>query len=55
MMVKIDHQAVVFINKILDPFVEADLAVRVRADGFHMVHGIDCRLGAISGEKSPSS
>ena len=51
--VKIDHRSMMVINKILDLFVEADLAIRVRTDGFHMPHGIDRRLvGAVSGEKS---
>lgn len=53
--VKIDHEAVMVINKILDLYVEADVGVRIRTDGFHMAHGIDRRLvGAVSGAK-PSS
>lgn len=51
--VKIDHQAMMVINRILDLYVEADIGIRTRTDGFHMVHGIHRLLaGAVSGEKS---
>jgi hypothetical protein len=44
MTVEIGHQAMMVINKILDIYVEADLAIWVRTDEFHMAHGIDLRL-----------
>lgn len=52
MTVKIDHQAMMVINKILDLYVEADLGVRIRTDGFHMALGVDRRLaGAVTAAK----
>jgi hypothetical protein len=52
--IKIDHYAMMIMNKILDIYVEADLCIRARTEGFHMAHGVDRSLaGAITGEKGP--
>ena len=52
--IKIDHFVMMILNKILDVYIEADLCIRARMDGFHMAHGIDRRLaGAVTGEKTP--
>jgi hypothetical protein len=52
--IKVDHWALMVLNKILDLYVEADLSIRGRTDGFHMAHGIDRRLvDATTGKKTP--
>ena len=52
--VKIDHQAMMVLNKILDLYIEADIGVRIRTDGFHLAHGIHRHLvGALDGKTPP--
>ncbi|KFY14205.1 hypothetical protein V492_02770 [Pseudogymnoascus sp. VKM F-4246] len=52
--VRIDHYAMLILNTLLDLYVDADISIRARTDGFCLAHGIDKRL--VSGdtpEKSP--
>ena len=54
MTVKIDHHALMILNKILDLYIEADIGVRIRTDGFNLAHGIHRRLvGAMDGKTPP--
>jgi hypothetical protein len=52
--VRIDHYAMLILNSILDLYLEADIRIRARTDGFSFVNGIHKLLiGAITMEKSP--
>jgi hypothetical protein len=51
--IKIDHQALMVLNKILDLYAEADVGIRFPTNGFSLAKGIDRRLvGAIDGKTS---
>lgn len=52
--IKIDHYALMILNKLLAIYTDADIFIRTRTDGFAMAEGIDRRLaGAISLDKTP--
>ncbi|OZJ06593.1 hypothetical protein BZG36_00644 [Bifiguratus adelaidae] len=42
--IRIEHYAMMILNKILDLYRDADLAIRLRTDGFVMSHGIHKRM-----------
>ena len=47
--IRIDHWAMMILNKLLDLYVDAEIFIRCRTDGFSMINGIDYRLtGAIT-------
>ena len=51
--IRIDHWAMMILNKLLDLYVDAEIFIRCRTDGFAMIRGIDYRLtGAITLEKT---
>lgn len=51
--IRIDHWALMIMNKLLDLYVDAEIFLRCRTDGFAMINGIDYRLvGAITLEKT---
>ena len=47
--VRIDHQAMLILNALLDLYLDADIAIRGRTDGFNFAHGVDRRL--LNGDK----
>lgn len=52
--VRIDHYAMLILNTLLDLYVDADISIRARTDGFCFAHGVDKRLvGGDTPEKSP--
>jgi hypothetical protein len=42
--VRIDHHAMLILNALLDLYLDADIAIRGRTDGFNFAHGVDRRL-----------
>ncbi|KAG0648009.1 hypothetical protein D0Z07_5962 [Hyphodiscus hymeniophilus] len=51
--IRIDHWAIMVLNKLLDLYVDSEIFLRVNTAGFSMLNGIDSRLiGAITLEKS---
>lgn len=51
--IRIDHWALMIMNKLLDLYVDAEVFLRCRIEGFSMINGIDYRLtGAITLEKT---
>ncbi|KFY56833.1 hypothetical protein V496_06624 [Pseudogymnoascus sp. VKM F-4515 (FW-2607)] len=51
--VRIDHHAMLILNTLLDLYLDADISIRARTDGFFFAHGVDKRLvGGDTTEKS---
>jgi hypothetical protein len=51
--IRIDHWALMIMNKLLDLYADVEIFLRCRTDGFAMINGIDYRLtGAITLEKT---
>ena len=51
--IRIDHWAMMILNKLLDLYVEAEIFIRFRTDGFSMLKGIHQNMiGAITLEKT---
>lgn len=52
--VRIDHHAMLILNTLLDLYLDADISIRARTDGFNFAHGVDRRLiGGNTPEKPP--
>lgn len=51
--VRVDHHAMLILNTLLDLYLDADISIRARTDGFNFAHGVDRRLvGGDTSEKS---
>ncbi|KFZ00856.1 hypothetical protein V501_10417 [Pseudogymnoascus sp. VKM F-4519 (FW-2642)] len=51
--VRIDHHAMLILNTLLDLYIDADIAIHSRTDGFVFAHGVDSRL--VNGDKPETS
>lgn len=54
MTIKIDHQALMILNKLLDLYTEADFGIRLPTNGLSLDKGIDRRLASAIDGKTPA-
>lgn len=52
--VRIDHHAMLILNTLLDLYLDADISIRARTDGFNLAHGIDRRLVGVNTPEKPT-